>query len=547
VLVLANEDYEGVNPTYPASVTAPKYAEAHVAALAARGYRASVWDVSKQGVPHDLGVLGHFDAVVWYLGDNRLTQDPDDELTQVGAAQIPDAAVAERQQYLTIAVRDYLNAGGKLVHAGETAGYFGSTLGSTLGGIWYGLDGDAGADCVVTQDLFSDCLLLADDFYQYYLGVYARSTASEPTDFTGQDALAGTAATFGGPAVADNPLNEAGALAVTSDVLPTEQFPLFTSGSAGVYSGSSGGAFDPVESDWYVGAVHTDDSYLRLSRTVDLSRVTAAQTPQLSAQLSFDVEPDYDHVIVEAHPVGSDAWTTLPEAGGLTTTTPPADCERGLLLDSHSFLLHYLTPGDTACTPTGTTGAWNAMTGNSGGWRPVTFDLSAYAGQQVELVISWVTDEAFGGVAVAVDDTRLLVGGTTVDAEGFETGLGPWRISGPPTGSPAGGAAFERSQGLLSGAVATVASDPMTQLFRRQRVQAILDRFEVLAFDVTTAEYYGVLAGLVRRRGRNPRPRRPALQIAATAARHGLTLLTRNGGDFIGLESALAVVDLPDL
>ena len=33
---------------------------------------------------------------------------------------------------------------------------------------------------------------------------------------------------------------------------------------------------------------------------------------------------------------------------------------------------------------------------------------------------------------------------------------------------------------------------------------------------------------------------------AAAAARHGLTLLTRNGSDFTGLESALAVVDLPD-
>ena len=36
------------------------------------------------------------------------------------------------------------------------------------------------------------------------------------------------------------------------------------------------------------------------------------------------------------------------------------------------------------------------------------------------------------------------------------------------------------------------------------------------------------------------------LQIAATAARHGLALLTRNGSDFTGLESALVVVDLSD-
>jgi predicted nucleic acid-binding protein len=35
------------------------------------------------------------------------------------------------------------------------------------------------------------------------------------------------------------------------------------------------------------------------------------------------------------------------------------------------------------------------------------------------------------------------------------------------------------------------------------------------------------------------------LQIAATAARHDLALLTRNGADFTGLESAVTVVDLP--
>ena len=42
--------------------------------------RRSVWDIDTQGVPHDLGVLSHYKAVVWYMGDNRLTQDPEDDL-----------------------------------------------------------------------------------------------------------------------------------------------------------------------------------------------------------------------------------------------------------------------------------------------------------------------------------------------------------------------------------------------------------------------------------------------------------------------------------
>jgi hypothetical protein len=476
VLIVANEDYEGVNPAYPPGVTAPKYAQAYVEALAAQGIAALVWDVSGQGVPHDLGVLDHFDAVVWYLGDNRLTQDPEDEVTETFFGDLPDAAVAERQQYLTIAVRDHLNQGGKLVHTGETAAYHG-VLGSAIGGIYYGLDGAPEQDCVVTVDPFSDCLLLADDFAQYYLGANTRSTVESPAGFEGRGDLAGASATFGGPAVADNPLDEAGTFTVTSDVLPPDQFPQFASEAAGDYRGAAGGPFDPAEGDWYVGGVHVNDSYMRLARVIDLGGVTAAQAPQLQAQLSFDTEPGYDNVIVEAHPVGSDNWTTLPEVGGLTSTTPPAECEAGFLVEEHRFLLHYLTLGNP-CASTGTSGSWNAMTGSSGGWRQAAFDLSAFAGQQVEVSISYVTDFSVGGVGAFVDDTRVVVGGAVREAEGFETGLGPWSVAGPPPGSPPGGGDFKRSQALLSPAVTT--SDTVLFGFGVEQVGSAAERSAVL-------------------------------------------------------------------
>ncbi len=42
-------------------------------------------------MPHHLGVLSHFNGVVWYLGDNRLTQDPEDEITEYRLGrQLPD-------------------------------------------------------------------------------------------------------------------------------------------------------------------------------------------------------------------------------------------------------------------------------------------------------------------------------------------------------------------------------------------------------------------------------------------------------------------------
>ncbi len=211
VLVIANEDYIGVNPTYPPGVVAPEYLDEHVDALIANGVTPDVWDVDAQGVPHDLGVLSHYDVVLWYLGDNRLTQDPDDELTDFFGTPLPDMSVAERQQYLTLAVRNYLNEGGKLAYAGETTAYYG-LFGAALGGIYYALDGAPEQQCEVTFDPFSDCLLLADDFTQYYLGAFSRTALSADGVIGTTGDLAGAQALFGGPATVDNPIDEAGAL-----------------------------------------------------------------------------------------------------------------------------------------------------------------------------------------------------------------------------------------------------------------------------------------------------------------------------------------------
>ncbi len=454
VLVLANEDYEGYNPGGP-SGTAPKYAEQYVDELAANDVSSAVWDVSQQGVPHDLGVLSHFDAVVWYLGDNRLTQDQEDVETDYFGTLLPDLAVAERQQYLTMAVRDYLNAGGKLAYTGETTGYYG--IGANFfGGIWYGLNGAPEADCVVDTDDSSDCLLLSDDFTQYYLGAWSRAERPSP------DQSVGVSAPFTGSAVdltgSSNPLDEAGTFSPTSRVLPVDEFPLFGGELASRYVGDPRGPTEPIEGDWFVPGVHQDDSYMRLARTVDLGAVAAADEPTLRVRMSFDTEPEYDNVIVEAH-TGDDDWTTLPEAGGASDSDVPAECNEGFLIDEHPWLTHYLTPGTpgsegTPCAATGSTGSWNRLTGSSEGWQDYSFDLSAYAGRQVEVILSYVTDPASGGNGVFIDDTRLEVGGAVVEAEGFETGLGPWSTPGPPAGSPQSGD-FERSQVAFGSSVTT--------------------------------------------------------------------------------------------
>ncbi|MFG2952761.1 M14 family zinc carboxypeptidase [Streptomyces sp. NPDC048291] len=377
-------------------------AQTYVDALKAAGHKAVVWDVATQGAPDALGVLGHFRTVVHYSG----TSGPGND-TQ-------------------IQLRAYLNEGGRLVEAGELAG-----------GSVNLADGTP-----------------SNDFSQYYLGAYSRTSTPGATGFTGSGALDGFTGPLSGTSA--NPLDKAGTYAVTSDELSPDTYPQFASAGAGQFAGTLN-PYGPYSGSYMAAAVHTDDAYKRLTRTVDLTGVTASQQPTLGARMLWDTEPGYDHAVVEAHVVGSDDWTTLPDRNGGTSSAVPSECGAGFLIAEHPWLKHYLTIGDNQCTAGGSSGSWNSFTGSSAGWQPVSFDLSAYAGKTVEISIGYITDPSTGGHGVLVDDTSLGLGGTATETEGFETSLGPWSVTGPPAGSPAVLKDWERTGALFKtyGAVTT--------------------------------------------------------------------------------------------
>lgn len=413
-LVIAEE-----GGTAPAQNTA-----AYTKALADNGHSAAVWDVATQGVPDALGVLSHFETVIWYTGAGQ-----------------PSAAT-------TGVVRDYLNEGGKLINAGELAG----------GDVDLG-----GAD--------------SNDFAQYYLGAYNRVGLKSPFSFAGTGRLAGAKASLA--AAPGNPLDLAGAYTITSDTLKPDRFPQFKSASAGGYPGIRT-PFEPADGSWFAAAKHEDDAYMRLSRTVDLTGTAAGAKPSLQFQLSHDTERGFDNVVVEAHTVGQEDWTTLPDANGGTTTQVPVQCEEGYYVEGHPFLAHYLTVTDSGCTATGTSGAWNRFTGSSNGWQPVSVDLSAYAGKQVELSISYVTDPGTGGIGAFVDDTELVVGGTPQGPEGFETALGPWTVARPPAGSPGNTGDWARAQALFHSQAAVTTRDTVLIGFGLEHVPGAADRKQLI-------------------------------------------------------------------
>ncbi|MGW5057718.1 M14 family zinc carboxypeptidase [Streptomyces sp. NPDC004096] len=377
-------------------------AQTYVDALRANGRRAIVWDVATQGAPDALAVLDHFRTVVHYTG-----------------ASVPGNATQ-------LQLRAFLNEGGKLIEAGEQAGGAVDLGGGTL----------------------------SNDFSQYYLGAYSRTSTPGANGFTGSGRLDG----FSGPlgAAAGNPLDRAGTYGVTSDELAVGTYPQFASAGAGRFAGTVN-PYGPYTGSYMAAAVHTDDGYKRLTRTLDLTRASAADRPTLRTRLLWDTEPGYDHAVVEIHTVGADDWTTLPEAGGATRDTVPTECEAGFLMAEHPWLKHYLTQAAAGCTATGTTGTWHSFTGSSSGWQQVDFDLSAYAGKSVEVSLSYITDPGSGGHGVLADDASFVVGGTATETEGFETSLGAWSVAGPPPGSPAVLKDWARTGTLFStyGAVTT--------------------------------------------------------------------------------------------
>ncbi|MCM1972781.1 M14 family metallopeptidase [Streptomyces sp. G1] len=370
VLVVAEEG---------AAATATK---TYVDALRANGHRAAVWDVATQGAPHALGVLGHFETVVHYTG-----------------ASAPGNATQ-------LQLRAYLNEGGKLIEAGELAGGSVSLADGTP----------------------------SNDFSQYYLGAYTRTSLSGATAFEGSGALAGAKGALAG--APGNPLNAAGTYSVTSETLAPDRFPQFASSGAGGYPGTVN-PYGPYEGEAMAAVTHSDYAWNRLTRTVDLTSVTASQAPTLRARMLWSTEPGYDHAVLEARTAGGDDWTTLPELGGATGTAVPEECSAGFFIQAHPALGRYLTLDGGACAASGRSGAWNSFTGASDGWQEVSFDLSAYAGRTVELSFSYITDPGSGGRGVLVDNASVVIGGGAAETEGFETSLGAWTTPGPPAGSPA--------------------------------------------------------------------------------------------------------------
>jgi murein tripeptide amidase MpaA len=443
VLILANEDWSGVQPDAPG--TGPKYLAYYQSALDAAGVKYDVYDVDAHGrrAPNQLGVLAHYSHVVWYTGDDYVPREPD----APGGSGITKLAVDTQNE-----VRDFVNDGGKLFFTGKNAG--------RVFAEGYEYNPFQAEERTYCQNANPSCIIVQDDFLQYWLGAY-RYVGGGGEDAAGNPfGVAGTfgpfdplSFTFNGAGSAQNNDHTA-TLLTTSSVLDPVRYPLFADARAvAAWQRPFASPFTPHAGSWFLSAGADDISYKRLLKPFAIP----AGGGSVKLWTSFDLELDYDYLFVEIHTVGQDDWTTLADANGHTDDDTGLSCittgDGSAWQTNHPFLAHYQTVvnSGSACNPTGTSGSWNAATGNSGGWQEWSLPIpAAYAGKNVEISVSVVSDPATLGLGVWLDELRVVNSGDTpIDSAdpSFEAGLGGWTLPGPP--APAGPAGQSDATGWV--------------------------------------------------------------------------------------------------
>ena len=124
-------------------------------------------------------MLSHYDAVVWDTGDDYLTRLP-------GQPAAPAGAARDREQ---LAVRDYLNEGGKLFYTGQSAGQqYAEGYEFRNFGFPEPRRGGRRPRCPGRPrrpEAVDGCIPPNNDFLQYYLGAYIYVGAGNTTTTAG--------------------------------------------------------------------------------------------------------------------------------------------------------------------------------------------------------------------------------------------------------------------------------------------------------------------------------------------------------------------------
>ncbi len=139
-----------------------------------------------------------------------------------------------------------------------------------------------------------------------------------------------------------------------------------------------------------------DQSDMRLTREFDLSEVSGSIT--LDYWTWYDLEADYDYIFLEISTNGGE-WRIIR------------------------------APSTTSEDPSGNSYGWgyNGLSGDDGSWIQESVDLSAYAGETIQVRFEYITDAAVHGEGFLLDDVSIPEIGYFAD---FEEDDGGWVSEG---------------------------------------------------------------------------------------------------------------------
>ena len=323
---MAAEDYSG-NPNLfgPGAAPGPEFLSYYTNALQDARISYDVYDVDARSrtAPDPLGVLSHYKAVIWYTANDLYVREPTQPGGTGNSSSCDDEVIASATTSTTAA---------RLLVTGQQA----------LQGAWPAplqpargsrrtraasptIRGPGQRDDPVGQK--TNCVIVSDDFLQYYLGAWIDASIAATDDAVSTLPFKG----FGGPF----------GRRVHAQRRRTRRTTRSTRRRSSRRRASCRATSSRSSTRRARSASTARRPTIRRGHEVRLRRVQrrglAAAAPHdrpdrrhhrgLKFQISYDTEQDYDYVFVEAHTVGQDDWTTLPDKNGHTTNVVGGSCD----------------------------------------------------------------------------------------------------------------------------------------------------------------------------------------------------------------------------
>jgi hypothetical protein len=162
--------------------------------------------------------------------------------------------------------------------------------------------------------------------------------------------------------------------------------------------------------EWYSGMQAW--AWRSFSQTFDFTSLPD-ETLTLNFMTYFKIEGDWDYGYVEVYDHDADEWYTLDAPGTVDYVSFAQDNPN--------------TPDGREPTDYEDAGRWHAFTGDSGGWIPVSMDLTPFAGHKIDLYFTSWQDGAYTEEMMYVDDISIPEFGFF---DGAEAGEGEWTSTG---------------------------------------------------------------------------------------------------------------------